>query len=318
MKSATPADPDIEAFGRPRIGRIEAVVNEAGGGVRAGAAAELESIIASCGIAAHVVSVGPRDIEAAVRAAVDAAPDLVVTLAGDGTARLAAQLCGQDGPLLAPLAGGTMNLLPYALYGRRHWRDALAGALRDGIARQVPGGEVGGHPFYVAAILGSPALWAPAREAVRHGRLMLAALRARRALSRAFSGRLRFELDGAPAAKAEALALLSPLISDAGAAEGAAALEAVALDPRHAADVLRLGALALVGAWRSDPAVSALFCRSGRAYARRRIPCILDGEMRYLAVVVEISFQPRAFRALAPAAVSGSLEGSDETPAAEN
>ena len=35
--------------------------------------------------------------------------------------------------------------------------------------RPVAGGEVDGRPFYVAAILGSPALWGPAREAIREG-----------------------------------------------------------------------------------------------------------------------------------------------------
>ncbi len=290
---------------RPRIARIEAVVNEASGGVGASAAAELQSIAASFGIALRLASVGPDGIESAVRAAVAAAPDLVVTLAGDGTARLAAALCGPDGPLLAPLPGGTMNMLPTALYGKADWRDALESALRAGTARRVPGGEIAGQPFYVAAILGAPALWQPAREAVRRGRLRLALARARRAFSRAFSGRLRFELDGGPSAKAEALALMSPLISDACADESA--LEAIALDPRHGADAARLGARALVGAWRSDPAVRTQLCRRGRAFARRPIPCILDGEMRYLDRLAEINFNACAFRALAhqPKSVTG-------------
>jgi diacylglycerol kinase family enzyme len=302
MEAETSPDHDLEPPKRPRISRIEAVVNEGGGGVGAGAAAELHAIIESFGIALRLASVGPREIEKAVRGAVASAPDLVVTLAGDGTARLAAELCGADGPMLAPLPGGTMNLLPHALYATSDWRAALKGALSAGVMRGVPGGVVGKRPFYVAAILGAPALWAPAREAVRHKKLRLALQRARHALARAFTGKLHFQLDGAPAAKAEALALLSPLISDVCVDEFA--LEAIVLNPRHAADVLRLGGRALIGGWRNDPAVSAQFCRHGHAFARRSIPCILDGEMQYVGLDVAIDFRPNAFRALAPAPTS--------------
>ena len=38
----------------------------------------------------------------------------------------------------------------------------------------VAGGEGEGHAFYCAAILGSPALWAPAREALREMNFSLA------------------------------------------------------------------------------------------------------------------------------------------------
>jgi diacylglycerol kinase family enzyme len=45
---------------------------------------------------------------------IDSAPDAVLVLAGDGTARAAAEMAGPDGPLIAPLPGGTMNMLPRA------------------------------------------------------------------------------------------------------------------------------------------------------------------------------------------------------------
>ncbi|WP_395698607.1 diacylglycerol kinase family protein [Methylocella sp.] len=168
----------------PPIRSAVVVVNEAGGGVSSGAAGELAEIFARFSIEARIRSVPPSGLAEAVRAAVAARPDLVVTLAGDGTARQAAKLCGRDGPLVAPLAGGTMNMLPYALYGRRPWREALEAALADPLAWPVPGGRAGARPFYVAAILGSPALWAPAREAMRRGKLSLALARRRRACSR--------------------------------------------------------------------------------------------------------------------------------------
>src|SRR5581483_6247865 len=105
-------------------------------------------------------------------------PDLLVVIAGDGTARTAAALCGPDGPLLAPLAGGTMNVLPHALYGTLDWPTALRRLATDGRVREVAGGEIAGQPFYVAAVLGAPALWAEAREAARLGNTRLAIGRA--------------------------------------------------------------------------------------------------------------------------------------------
>jgi diacylglycerol kinase family enzyme len=161
----------------------------------------------------------------------------------------------------------------------------------------------------VAAVLGNPALWAPAREALRVRRFWLAVDRALYAWRRCFRRKLRFSLDGAPHAEAEALALLCPLISR-GLPDDAGALEAAAIDPRSWADVLRLGLAALLrpligpalaGDWRSDPAVVVGRCREGRAYARRHIHAILDGEPLRLPRTAHIRFRPVAFRALAPA-----------------
>ncbi|PWS21620.1 diacylglycerol kinase, partial [Enterococcus faecium] len=82
-------------------------------------------------------------------------------LAGDGTARSVASKAKPDGPMIAPLPGGTMNMLPKALYGTADWKLALKRALEEGEPQAVSGGEVEGEYFYCAAILGSPALWAP-------------------------------------------------------------------------------------------------------------------------------------------------------------
>ena len=53
---------------------------------------------------------------------------------------------------------------------------------------------------------------APAREAMRTGKIKLAWQYGRRALKRAFSGRLRFTLDGGEKRRTEALVLISPMI----------------------------------------------------------------------------------------------------------
>jgi len=285
---------------KPRLQRIEAVINQASGGVGPGAVEALESAIAEHGLTLNCVAPQPGEIDGAIRAAVDAAPDLLVILAGDGTARLAAELCGPDGPMLAPLPGGTMNMLPHALYGRQSWPAALAAALTEGVERPTSGGRVGERTFYCAAILGSPALWSLAREAVRARNLRRAWRRARYALRRAFQGGVGYALDDRQRRHAEALVLITPLISRR--LDQEVALDAAALDLHDAQEVFRLAMHGLVGDWRKDPGVVVDLCRRGRVWAHHSIPCVLDGELHHLPSSVQIAFTPRAFRALAPPA----------------
>jgi len=292
----------VSAVG-PRLDRIEVVINPASGGVAPGAAEQMQALLAEAGRAANVVEAPPEKVDAALSAAVAARPDLLIVLAGDGTARAAASLCGPSGPLVAPLAGGTMNMLPYAIYGRRPWQEALVEILDRGVEKRIGGGRVGEHTFYVAAILGAPALWAHAREAVREGQLRNAVTNARYAYRRAFSTRLQYSLDGQPRRSAEALNLMCPLVSRA-MREEEQALEADALDPHGAGEAFRLGFRALLsefyGDWRDDPAVTARRCVSARAWAASHIPCLIDGESVRLPRSVEIAYIPGAFRALAP------------------
>jgi diacylglycerol kinase family enzyme len=274
------------------------VINQASGSTGPGAAAELESIVREHGLKVNVRDVPPTEIESAVRAAVAAKPDLVIVLAGDGTARLAASLCGPDGPVVSTLPGGTMNMLPKAFYGDRNWQDSLRCALADPVVRTVSGGEVSGRTFYVAAILGAPALWADAREAIRERHVWSALRRSVRAGKRAFHGALQFSLDGGPVERAEALSLLCPLISKA--MDEQTALEAAAVDPIGAVEAFRMAFRYAFGEWRNDPAIHTRPCKHGRAMTRGSMPAILDGESIRLKSPVEIRFIPRAFKALEP------------------
>jgi diacylglycerol kinase family enzyme len=295
--AATASPPTLQA--RPRLRRLAAVVNPASGCVGPGAAVALAEQVAAYGYDLSLSTPHPNEIEASLRAAVAAAPDLILVLAGDGTARLAAELCGPDGPLVAPLPGGTLNMLAHALYGPRPWPAALAAALEIGVERDVSGGRVGGRAFHVAAILGAPALLAHAREAVRAGRLLEAGRRVGHALRRAFGGELHYALEGAAEYRTEALVLIAPMISTMMRHE--AALEAASLDVRSAQEAFRLAFNGLTGGWRHDPSVTLEMFARGRAWARGRIPCILDGEIHPMPRAVEIKFVPRGFRALAPA-----------------
>lgn len=281
----------------PRFRKVEVIANVASGGVGPGAPEHIGQILAEAGIAANVSTPSPGELIPALRRSIGSSPDLLIILAGDGTARAAAELCGLNGPMIAPLPGGTMNMLPHMIYGPKTWPDALRAALDHGEERVLGGGEIGEHRFLVAAILGSPALWAPAREAARAGQLRKAMDRGRRAMQRAFTGRLRYRLDHDTPSKAEALVLLCPMASAVLPSE-TPALEAAAMDVRTGGDVLRLGLNALVRNWRVDHSVETKACQIAHIWAARAIPALLDGEIVQLGPRARARFLPAVVRVL--------------------
>ncbi len=285
-----------------RLARVVMLVNPLAGGVGPGAAEEALEILSRYACETTVVSLEAARFDVQVQEALDSRPDAVFVLAGDGTAGTIASRAGPDGPLVAPLPGGTMNMLPKALYGSSDWKTALKVSLENGAPHPVAGGEVNDgdtrRAFFCAAIFGAPALWAPAREAIRLGRLRLAWLYARRALKRAFTGRLRYMLDNQSERRAEALVLISPMISRAVAED--VGLEAAAMNPAGAAEAFRLAAHAVMDDWRLDPAVTTRPARQVRLRARSRIPAVIDGEPLLLHHEASVRFLPQAFRALAP------------------
>lgn len=281
------------------VRKVEVVINLASGSVSPDAAAEAEAIVSRFGVEARVCASETGDLDRCLRAAIDAGPDLLAVVAGDGTARRAAELCGPEGPLLAPLAGGTMNMLPHAIYGRRPWQAAFEDLLEGGETHPLAGGMVEGRLFLVAAIFGAPALWAPAREAVREGKAGLALQRARTAWRRAFSARLRYIIDDGPREKGEAVVFMCPTASRR-LSDDDQALEAAGLDLHGALEAVRLGLTAAVGDWRDDPSVDLARCRQARIWAASGIPALLDGESVQLGSLAEVSFLPQVARIYAP------------------
>jgi diacylglycerol kinase family enzyme len=307
VSDPTAASPDAAVEPRPltphlELSRVIMLVNPLSGSVGPRAAAEAEAILAKYPCDASVVSLEGGQFDQQIQDALDAGPDVLFVLAGDGTAGTIASRAGPDGPLVAPLPGGTMNMLPRALYGTADWKLALRRALEEGAPQCVAGGEVSDgeitQAFYCAAIMGSPALWAPAREAMRTGKLKLAWLYARRAFKRAFSGRLRFSLDKRPERRAEALVLISPMISRA--MDENTGLEAAAMNPSDAMEAFRLAAHAVMDDWRQDPAVTTRATQNVAIRARSRIPAVIDGEPVLLRHHAKVRFIRKAFQALAP------------------
>lgn len=281
------------------VRKVEVIANPLSGSVGPNACEEAAALLEAWDLEVNVQRCEAGKLGDIIANALAAKPDLIIVIAGDGTARAVAEAAGPNGPLVAPLPGGTMNMLPFAIYGQTTWPEALEAILTSGVEKRISGGTVEKHSFYVAAILGSPALWARAREAARHGKVWLAIQRARRAAEQAFSGRLRFTLDGAARQKSEALTFMCPLVSKA-LDNDANGLEAAALDPTGALDVFRLAVAAAAGQWRADPSVQVTLAKQAYAWAGGPIPAILDGESVRLGRTALVRFKPNAFRALVP------------------
>jgi diacylglycerol kinase family enzyme len=289
----------LGGWGRKPIRKVVVVVNPAAGSVTPTTGDEARTLLEGLDLEFEIVEATGDALPEALKAARNSNPDLLAVIAGDGTARAAAELCGPRGPLVAPLPGGTMNVLPKALYGTRDWKTALADSLADGKVWRISGGVVDGRAFFVAAILGAPALWAEAREAVRDLQPMEAIRRVQTAMDPDNTGKLSFDIEGHLPGEASAVSLLCPLISRR-LHRSERVLEVAALDPQGAAEVVRLAFHALVDDWRSDQRVDAWRCRRGRVWADGGIPAVLDGEPTRIGAQAKIGFRDVAFRALVP------------------
>jgi diacylglycerol kinase family enzyme len=231
--------------------------------------------------------------------------DVIIVLGGDGTARAAAGLAPRDGPPLVLLPGGTLNILPRALYGERAWPEALAAAISRGVIKRLPRGRANGEAFYVAAMFGGTTMLVHAREAVREGRPLTAWRRFRLALRRSFTRSLRARKGRERMRKVEAMGVLLPSFSGGLDAED---LEWVRLEARHVFDLARVSLRALTAGWRDDPAVEVSHGRSGDIDAAfGYVHATLDGEARRFYSRVHVKYDGNGPRVLA-------LEEEESTP----
>jgi diacylglycerol kinase family enzyme len=223
--------------------------------------------------------------------------DVIIVLGGDGTARAAAELAPRDGPPLVLLPGGTLNILPRALYGERAWPEALSAALERGVVKRLPVGRANNDAFYVAALFGNTTMLAHAREAMREGKPLTAWRRFRLAMKRSFTRSLRARAGRAPMQKIEAIGVLLPSFSGGLEADD---LEWVRLDARHIFDLARVSLRAMTDGWRKDPAIEIGRCTTGDIDAAfGYVHATLDGEPKRFYSRVHIKYDSRGPRVLA-------------------
>ena len=226
--------------------------------------------------------------------------EVLIVLGGDGTIRTAAEACAEKGSYLIPLPGGTMNMLSRALYGNVSWEEALKKTLTAPSTKVLSGGRVANKRFFIAAIVGAPALWTQPRESMREGNIADAIKKGSVAFRRMFEAKVQYLISGGAKGETEGVALICPLISEE-MSDSEQALEAAAIEVENVAEVISLLTVAAFGKWRDNRNIVLTKTNQVRVQSSKDIPGILDGEKVNLGRSAEINFVSKAVTVLVPA-----------------
>lgn len=311
------ASENEEAVAHPLLRRrVTVVLNGAAGALltQADAIEGTRQLFEAVGLEADFVPPEHGTLPERIAHARDSGADAVVVGGGDGTIACAAQaLAGGTVPLgILPL--GTMNLMAHDL-GLPI--DDLAAAIRvvsHGVERQVDVGEVNGHIFLCASMLGLPARLARYREQ-RRGRMLLVVRiwRMAAATLRALR-RESFETVSLSAgAASERLRSVSLTIAvnaydaqQAGRVFARTRLDggelAIYVVRRlHLADALRLTRALVTHSWQDDRQIEQQRAQEVVVRSRRRAVRVMnDGEVMLIAPPLRYRVLPRALSVLVP------------------
>ena len=280
---------------------VIAVLNTCSGSYTSTAEQELRDILLEHGISdPRVMVAAPAEVTQTFDDAIALQPDILIVLGGDGTIRCGAEVCNLKSTYLIPLPGGTMNMLPKALYGTRSWKEALSETLQNPRLQTVSGGRVCDRTFYIAAIAGAPTLWTHVREAAREVDIPKVIEKGMHAFQNMLSSKVTYSFSKNSSGEAGAIAVLCPLISEVLPNE-ARTLEAAVIEVEDAGGVLELASAAAFSTWRESQNVSVIPTTSITITSDGDIPLILDGETMELGNSLTIEFVPKAFTAIVPA-----------------
>jgi diacylglycerol kinase family enzyme len=279
---------------------VGAVINASSGGCDSDSKAEMVDIFKSAGLSNCKIWCGESDqIEQAFAEAVTHKPKILAVLGGDGTIRTAAEACTGTDTYLLPLPGGTLNMLPRALYGDISWQEALQGALAAPATKPLSAGRNGNQLFFVAAIIGAPGLWMEARESIRERHIAGAVEKSAAALRAMFDTKLQYCVSPGTESEADAVAVICPLVSEE-MSDSEQALEAAAVDVQNATELVGLATATAFGKWRDDESVTLTKTHQLTVRSSRDIPIFLDGEKVNAGNTVEITFVPHAVNVIVP------------------
>jgi diacylglycerol kinase family enzyme len=281
--------------------KVGAIINTSSGGCDLESEQKMLSTLKGAGIVEPKMWCGGADhMEPSFAEAAGQKLEVLIVLGGDGTIRTAAEACAQEGPYLIPLPGGTMNILPRALYGDVSWEDALKNTLTAPSTKVLSGGRVANKQFLIAAIVGAPVLWAEVRESIREGDIVDAIEKGSVAFRKLFETKVQYLISGEIKGEAEAVALICPLISEE-MSDSEQALEAAVIDVESAGEVIGLATAAAFGKWRDDRNILLTKTKRVGVQSSKDIPAILDGEKVNLGRSAQIDFVSRAVNVLVPA-----------------
>jgi diacylglycerol kinase family enzyme len=280
--------------------KVGVIINTSSGGCDLESEQKMLSVLTGAGLVEPKVWCGEaKEMERFFAEAAGQKLELLIVLGGDGTIRTAAEACAEKGSYLIPLPGGTMNMLPRALYGNVSWEEALKKTLTAPSTKVLSGGRVANKRFFIAAIVGAPALWTQPRESMREGNIADAVKKGSVAFRRMFETKVQYHISGGAKGETEAVALICPLISEE-MSDSEQALEAAIIDVESAAEVIGLATTAAFGKWRDDKNIRLTKTKRVKVQSSKDIPATLDGEKVNLGRIAEIDFVPRALTVLVP------------------
>ena len=274
--------------------KVGAIINTSSGGCDSESEQKILSILTRAGIVEPKVWCGEaKEMERSFAEAAGQKLEVLIVLGGDGTIRTAAEACAEEGSYLIPLPGGTMNMLPRALYGDVAWEESLKNTLAAPSVKVLSGGRIAGKQFLIAAIVGAPALLAEPRESMREGNIVDAIEKGSVAFRKMFETKIEYLIAGEMKGEAEAVALICPLLSEQ-LSDSAQALEAAVIDVESATELIGLVSTAAFGEWRDHRNILLTRTKTMRVQSRNDIPAVFDGEKINLGGSAEITFVPKA------------------------
>jgi diacylglycerol kinase family enzyme len=281
--------------------KVGVIINTSSGGCDLESEQKMLSILTDAGVVEPKVWCGDaKEMERFFAEATGQKLEVLIVLGGDGTIRTAAEACAEKGSYLVPLPGGTMNMLPRALYGNLSWEDALKNTLTAPSTKVLSGGRVANKRFFIAAIVGAPALWTQPRESMRKGSIADAIKKGSVAFRRMFEAKVQYLISGGANGETEGVALICPLISQE-MSDSEQALEAAIIDVESAAEMIGLATTAAFGKWRDDKNILLTKTKRVDVQSSKEIPATLDGEKVNLGRSAEIVFVSKALTVLVPA-----------------
>ena len=193
-----------------------------------------------------------------------------------------------------------MNMLPRALYGEVSWEDALKKTLAHPVTKVLSGGRIENNQFFVAAVVGAPALWAETRESIREGDIIDAIEKGAVAFQEMFDTKIQYFISSESKGEAEVVAVICPLVSEQ-MSDSEQALEAAVINLENAAELIGLVTAAAVGSWRDSQNIALSRTKRVAVQSNKDIPIFLDGERVKIGNKAEISFMPKAVSVIVPA-----------------
>lgn len=276
---------------------------------------ELRELLKQKGLKIDMACVPAADIESALRRAVEGPADVVFIGGGDGTVASAATLLAGGAKPLAVLPLGTFNLAARDFGVPLQWQEAVVALLTAPVA-EVDALEIEGQLYLCVAVLGFYPALALARPEY-HGSWLIKAWRTaidtfRSALE---SPRLELELANEQGQVTRHRTRMALVVNNDyedlfGLVPRRQSLDSGWMTAYISTHRTRWGMARAVlawvfGQWKQERELTMLRARRLRLRARRerRLPVMMDGEIKKLQLPFEIIMRPKALRVLLPRAL---------------